>query len=270
MGDKFYFSGRNLQQALLSASRKLGLRPEEIAYSDRTKAHGTLKGTRAVIEVDGSHPGRGPGLEAGVKPPVALPQDVQAPIPWVKGRAPEPALPSGLREPGRARPGRGAERRDPASDRPSEVPPEQVKEAAEEAARLLAAVAGVRPQPEARIVDGTAEVDLSPRGRVAVAVTDEVLLALRQLLPKALRGLVGFAVPCRVDLAGSLQAQEEALREAALRAAHKALAERRAVSLEPMGSADRRVVHMALREVPGIRTESEGAGGTRAVVIRPA
>jgi spoIIIJ-associated protein len=153
---------------------------------------------------------------------------------------------------------------------PAEVPPEQVKEAAEEALRLLAAVAGARSQPEARISEGTVQVDLSPSGRLAVTVTDEALFALQHLLPRALRGLVGFSVPCRVDLAGARRVREEQLREEALRAAQEALDNRRAVALPPMGAADRRVVHMALRELPGIRTESEGADETRAVVIRPA
>ncbi|MFQ5457727.1 MAG: protein jag, partial [Myxococcota bacterium] len=39
--------------------------------------------------------------------------------------------------------------------------------------------------------------------------------------------------------------------------------------LAPMNSYDRRIVHMALRESPGIATESDGEGPYKRVVIRP-
>ena len=51
-------------------------------------------------------------------------------------------------------------------------------------------------------------------------------------------------------------------------------AERVAVSgepfeMNPMNSAERRVVHLTLQGKPHVRSESEGAGPTRRVVIRP-
>jgi len=39
--------------------------------------------------------------------------------------------------------------------------------------------------------------------------------------------------------------------------------------LNPMSSRERRIVHMALKEMPGVRTESVGAGEERQVVIHP-
>ncbi|MGH9469409.1 MAG: protein jag [Terriglobia bacterium] len=41
-------------------------------------------------------------------------------------------------------------------------------------------------------------------------------------------------------------------------------------ALDPMNSADRRIVHLALREQPLVRTESQGYGPARQVVILPA
>jgi predicted RNA-binding protein Jag len=37
-----------------------------------------------------------------------------------------------------------------------------------------------------------------------------------------------------------------------------------------MSSRERRIVHLVLKEVPGVRTSSEGAGDDRQVVIFPA
>jgi spoIIIJ-associated protein len=47
-------------------------------------------------------------------------------------------------------------------------------------------------------------------------------------------------------------------------------ADGRARVLEPMGSADRKIVHDALIEAEGVRTLSEGEDPSRRVVIAPA
>jgi spoIIIJ-associated protein len=39
--------------------------------------------------------------------------------------------------------------------------------------------------------------------------------------------------------------------------------------LEPMNSYDRRIIHLALQKVPGIKTESEGEGAHKSIVIHP-
>jgi spoIIIJ-associated protein len=40
--------------------------------------------------------------------------------------------------------------------------------------------------------------------------------------------------------------------------------------LNPMSSRERRIVHLTLKETPGVRTESVGTGEERQVVIHPA
>ena len=41
------------------------------------------------------------------------------------------------------------------------------------------------------------------------------------------------------------------------------------ITFDPMNARDRRVVHMALKEVTGVRTESNGEGPDRRVQIIP-
>ena len=42
------------------------------------------------------------------------------------------------------------------------------------------------------------------------------------------------------------------------------------VPLNPMSSRERRIVHLAVKDIPGVRTQSVGLGEERQVVIHPA
>jgi spoIIIJ-associated protein len=74
----------------------------------------------------------------------------------------------------------------------------------------------------------------------------------------------------RLDISGYRRRREEKLRETALKAAQTAKRERREVSLEPMPAYERRIVHMAVQEVPGVSSRSEGTEPERHVIIFPA
>jgi spoIIIJ-associated protein len=74
----------------------------------------------------------------------------------------------------------------------------------------------------------------------------------------------------RLDISGYRKRREEKLREAALKAAQTAKRERREISLEPMPAYERRIVHMAVQEVPGVGSRSEGTEPERHVIIFPA
>lgn len=73
-----------------------------------------------------------------------------------------------------------------------------------------------------------------------------------------------------VDAAGYRERRTATLEELAVRSAERARASGADVSLEPMTAAERKVVHLRLRDEPGIETASEGAEPNRYVLIRPA
>ncbi len=87
---------------------------------------------------------------------------------------------------------------------------------------------------------------------------EEFLDDLEQLAPRAIRGLAGRMVRCKVEGAGLRSAREEELRSLAERAAEEAVACGEAVLLEPLSSADRRIVHLALVDDPRVTTREPG------------
>jgi len=66
------------------------------------------------------------------------------------------------------------------------------------------------------------------------------------------------------------QTRLEELRLMAQVAADRVIETGAPFALNPMPPSERRVVHLALRDQPRVRTESEGRGADRQVVIRPA
>jgi spoIIIJ-associated protein len=72
-----------------------------------------------------------------------------------------------------------------------------------------------------------------------------------------------------VDAAGYRARREATLATLARRSAERALSSGQAVDLEPMTAVERKVVHVFLKDFPGVATRSEGTEPNRFVVIEP-
>jgi spoIIIJ-associated protein len=72
-----------------------------------------------------------------------------------------------------------------------------------------------------------------------------------------------------VDSEGYRQRRVEALQGMAHRTARRALREKRSLSLPPMSAAERRVIHLYLKENSHVTTSSEGQEEDRRVVVSP-
>jgi spoIIIJ-associated protein len=72
-----------------------------------------------------------------------------------------------------------------------------------------------------------------------------------------------------VDAAGYRARREETLTAIATRSAERAVASGRSVELESMTAVERKVVHVCLKDFPGVVTRSEGTEPNRFVVIDP-
>ena len=79
----------------------------------------------------------------------------------------------------------------------------------------------------------------------------------------------GVFFPITVDVEGYKHRRKQRVIEIAQRVVERVRDSGRPVSLKPMTPAERRQVHMALREVRGVTTTSEGSGSYRHVVVLP-
>jgi spoIIIJ-associated protein len=98
----------------------------------------------------------------------------------------------------------------------------------------------------------------------------EVLKAIEHLAFRALRLEPTFHEKIHLDSGGYRALRFEELRMTARVAAERVQSSHQPFRLNPMSSRERRIVHLALKDMPGIRTESVGMGEERQVVIHPA
>lgn len=120
--------------------------------------------------------------------------------------------------------------------------------------------------------EGDAEVIADIDGRDKEILLErgaEVLKALEHLAFKALRMDPAFHEKIHIDCGGYRALRFEELRMTARVAAERVRTSHQPFRLNPMSSRERRVVHLALKDMTGVRTESIGMGEERQVVIHP-
>ncbi|HEU68397.1 MAG TPA: hypothetical protein ENN53_04175 [Candidatus Acetothermia bacterium] len=133
----------------------------------------------------------------------------------------------------------------------------------------LLRVVGERGEAVARAEGEGVYVDL--RGEFRHLPTGDPLFrsALARVARLHLKSHHGQDVPVLVDINGEAVAHREELARRARELARQALAENRRIELAPMPPDDRRTVHLALADFPGVRTFSVGREQGRRVVIEP-
>lgn len=126
-------------------------------------------------------------------------------------------------------------------------------------------VSAQREEDEIEVrVDGT-ELGLlvGPGGSTLLAIQDLTRVASQ-------RRLGDQDTRLRVDIAGYRERRKEALGRFAVKVATEVRESGSARLLEPMNSADRKIVHDTLAEFEGVTTRSEGEDPRRRVVVEPA
>ncbi|MGC8740760.1 MAG: RNA-binding cell elongation regulator Jag/EloR [Candidatus Sumerlaeaceae bacterium] len=113
-------------------------------------------------------------------------------------------------------------------------------------------------------------IEASADGALVIGKGGQNLDALQFLVARMVLRSGREIVPILVDSEGYRERHYAQLEQLAKRAARKALRFKREVALKPMPPADRKIIHLALREFRGVHTISRGEEGNRRVVITPA
>jgi spoIIIJ-associated protein len=152
-----------------------------------------------------------------------------------------------------------------------DVDPAVVTQSAVDFLTGLAQAFGASPRITTSVEDDEIEVRIDgddlglmvgPGGATLTAIQDITRVASQ-------RRLGDQDTRLRIDIGGYRERRKEALTRFAMKVALEVKEMGSARRLEPMTSADRKIVHDALVDVEGISTRSEGEDPRRRVVVEP-
>ena len=159
--------------------------------------------------------------------------------------------------------------REPEEDA-EEIPGEVIEESEARVTALLDAM-GFDARIEVYDAGGFVAVDVSTDDTALfIGQKGETIDALQYLVNASVNRKKASRHRVVLDAEGYRQRRVEALQGMAHRTARKALRESRSIEMPPMNPAERRVVHLFLRDNPRVSTESEGVGDSRRVRVSPA
>ena len=151
--------------------------------------------------------------------------------------------------------------------------PAVTSEASDRLAALLSAVIPAVAGADAHVTltESPGELEASVEGSdlgLLIGRHGHTIDAL-QYLANAMMHRHGHPLEVVIDAQGYRERRERTLHDVAVTAAVEVRESGRSVALEPMTSAERKIVHLRLKEFDGVRTESEGAEPNRCVVVLP-
>lgn len=259
---EFYAS--TVDEAVAKAAAELGVATDEVAFKVLDEGNTGFLGigardARITVQAPRS-PDTADVLGADPVPPTT-PSTNEEPegtetTPEEAARAPAPGDPA---QPGGER----------SAEEEAEAPAELLEEVRQLVSSILSAMdfqAGI----DVYDAGGFIAVDVAPDNTALfIGQKGETIDALQYLVNLAVYKERPFVKRIVLDAEGYRQRRVEALQGMAHRTARRAVRERREVELPPMNSSERRVVHLFLRDNPGVTTQSEGSGDNRRVKVSP-
>ncbi|HID96906.1 MAG TPA: KH domain-containing protein [Thermodesulfobacteriaceae bacterium] len=141
-------------------------------------------------------------------------------------------------------------------------------EAAKEVLEKLFAGSGLDGKVSVRAGEKGLYIDLSGDDlSLIIGKEGQALDAFEYLMNRILRKRFDDYKAIYLEAQGYREKRERTLTLLAHRMAKKAKKTRRSVTLQPLAPRDRRIVHLALKDVPGVRTRSIGEGFHRKIII---
>lgn len=101
-----------------------------------------------------------------------------------------------------------------------------------------------------------------------IGTRGETLRAIEHLVNMMVKRATTERVRVNLDVAGYKKARDAGLAKLATEAAERVLESGTEEELRPMNPAERRVVHLALKDIEGLTTESRGEDPRRFIVVQ--
>ena len=264
MIEKIEFYAASVEEAVAKAASRLGIEQDALSYRVVDQGNSGFLGIGARdarIEVDAPS-------ETSRDEPVA-PEPVAEVLPSEEVAVYEVPAERDVAEEG-SQPVEAVDiAPEPQSDA-EEIPQDVVDETEERITALLDAM-GFEARVEVYDAGGFVAVDVATDNTALfIGQKGETIDAVQYLINASVNRTRTSRVHIVLDAEGYRQRRVEALQGMAHRSARKALREDRPVELPPMNPAERRVVHLFLRDNPKVTTESEGDGDARRVLVSPA
>ncbi|MGB9674412.1 MAG: RNA-binding cell elongation regulator Jag/EloR [Anaerolineales bacterium] len=148
---------------------------------------------------------------------------------------------------------------------------------AEEVVRTLLQEMQIKASVSASFLENSGEHEFAPiyidiRGKdltILIGPQAETLNALQYISGLILGKKINQPVSIMIDVEGYRSRRENQLRHLARRMAEQAIKTGRRQILEPMPANERRIIHLELKDFPGVTTESVGMEPRRKVTIIP-
>ena len=268
MTEKREFYAASVEEAVARAARELGTEQDELSYRVVDQGNSGFLGIGARdarIEVDA--PSAASTEQAAT--PEALPEP-----PVIEGDVVDEGVISedtAERDVTEEESRSGVADIAPQPQEDAENIPEEIVEETEGRITALLDAMGFDARVEVYDAGGFVAVDVATQDTALfIGQKGETIDALQYLVNASINRTRTSRVRIVLDAEGYRQRRVEALQGMAHRTARKALREARPVELPPMNPAERRVVHLFLRDNPRVLTESEGVGDSRRVRVSPA
>jgi len=232
------FKGRNVQKALETAAKALGVSAEALRYDILSHGSTGIFGLAGI-------------KKARIKVYHDIPPAVPADLDHQEDSAVYPAD-------------------NEANERASDNDQDMVLAVGEGVLRRM--VEAISPESTISISRHQGRIKFSIEGGqsgILIGKRGQTLEAMQLILDKTVRRLNGQPVRLEVDVEGYLAKKKAGLVRTAERIAQKVKTKGRPGSIGYLNAQDRRIVHLALKHNPGVRTKSVGEGSVRKLMIYP-
>jgi spoIIIJ-associated protein len=157
----------------------------------------------------------------------------------------------------------------PENERPPVIVAEEILRELLSLMKVSASI-GVKESSLSGVVEGHSSVTLNITGEnlgILIGRRGQTLSSLQYLVYLMLSHRMKVRVPLVVDVEDYRERRVEALHRLALHMAEQVSSTGHSMTLEPMLPSERRIIHLALQDYPGVTTESIGQGEGRKVAI---